>query len=166
MRWLLPVAALAAACAPPEPVPLLDPDALRFIDADHDPLAAHRPADVDCPPPTWGPELGGFEIQTGACDYGAFDQPLPLALEAGDALAILIWHDVLDAPKPAEAHLAITVGADVVWEAEIAIPGPSQSFEETVVLEQTPPEDARLGLHLHNHGYNSYRFLAVDAHLR
>lgn len=165
MRGLVALVVLAG-CAAPEPVPLLDPHALAMVDADRDPLRAHRPADVDCPPPAWGPEAGGFEIQTGVCDYASFDQPLPMTLEAGDQLAILIWHDALDAAEPAEAHLALTLGDAVVWEAEIAIPAASHSFEEVVQIAEEPPADARLGLHLHNHGYNSYRFVAVEAHLR
>ena len=165
MHGLVPLVLLVG-CVAPEPVPLLNPDALSMVDAEHDPLRAHRPTAIDCPPSAWGPEAGGFEIQTGVCDYAAFDQPVPVALEAGDELSILIWHDVLDAAEPAEAHLAMTLGDAVVWEAAITIPAASHSFEEIVEIGTEPPADARLGLHLHNHGYNSYRFFAVDAHLR
>ena len=145
-----------------EPIPLLDPFALTPVDADADPLVQHRPAEVDCPSATWGPEGGGFEIQTGACNYGAFDQPLSTPIEAGDALNIIVWHDTLDFAEPATAHVAVWMGRTVLWEAEVAIPAPSNSFEVTVPIEETPAPDARLGLHLHNHGFNSWRFVAVD----
>lgn len=144
------------------PVALLDPYALVPVAPDSDPLLEHRPDDVACPAGAWGPEGGGFEIQTGVCAYAAFDQPLPVSLQAGDALEIVIWHDFLDAPEPAESHLALWVGTTVLWETEIAIPAASNSFELTVELTETPPPTARLGFHLHNHGYNSWRLMAVD----
>ena len=169
MRKLLSMVFFAfAGCGAPDPdmqpVPLLDPYALTPVDIDVDPLAHHRPSEVDCPSATWGPEGGGFEIQTGACNYGAFDQPLPVAIEAGDMLNVIVWHDTLDVAEPATAHVAIWLGSTVVWETEVAMPAPSNSFEVSVPVEETQKANARLGLHLHNHGYNSWRFLAVDLH--
>ena len=149
-----------------EPIPLLDPFSLTPVDADTDPLAQHRPADVDCPSATWGPEGGGFEIQTGACNYGAFDQPLSMQIEAGDALHIIVWHDTLDFPEPATAHIAVWIGRTVLWEAEVAIPASSGTFEVSVPIQDAPLPEDRLGLHLHNHGYNSWRLVAVDLHRR
>ena len=154
----------ASALSDLEPTPLLDPFALVPVEADADPLVHHRPPDVDCPEATWGPEGGGFEIQTGACNYAAFDQPLSTPIEAGDTLNILVWHDTLDLAEPATAHVAVWVGQAVLWEAEVDIPAPSRSFEVTVPIEDTPAPNARLGVHLHNHGFNSWRFVAVDLH--
>lgn len=147
-----------------EPIPLLDPFALTPVDAGADPLVAHRPSAVDCPTATWGPEGGAFEIQTGACNYAAFDQPLSTPIAAEDALNIIVWHDTIDLPEPATAHVAVWLGRTVVWEAEFAIPAPSRSFEVTVPIEAAPAPEARLGVHLHNHGFNSWRFVAVDVH--
>ena len=158
------VLAGCAADSDVEPTPLLDPFALLPVDADADPLMDHRPSEVDCPPATWGPEGGGFEIQTGACNYGAFDQPLSTPIMAGDALNIVIWHDTLDLAEPAVAHVAVWIDGIVLWETEVAIPAPSGSFEVTVPIEETPAPNARLGLHLHNHGFNSWRFVEVDLH--
>ena len=143
-------------------VPLLDPFALTPVHIDVDPLAHHRPTEVDCPSATWGPEGGGFEIQTGACNYAAFDQPVSTPIKAGDTLTILAWHDTLDFVEPATAHVAVWVGRTVVWEAEVAIPASSGLFDVSVPIEDEPGPDARLGLHPHNHGFNSWRFIAVD----
>ena len=160
------VALLVAGCGAPdadfEPIPLLDPFALTPVDVDADPLAHHRPSEVSCPSAAWGPEGGGFEVQTGVCNYGAFDQPLLTPIEAGDMLNIIVWHDTLDFPEPATGHVAVWIGGTVLWEAETAIPAPSASFEVTVPIEVAPEPNARLGLHLRNHGYNSWRFVAVD----
>ena len=173
---LMMAAVVATACGPSssevgssrlldsdsELVALLDPLALTPVDAASDPLAHHRPPEVDCPSATWGPEGGGFEIQTGACNYGAFEQPLSMLVEAGDALHIIVWHDTLDFIEPAVAHVAVWMGTTVVWEAEVAIPAASGAFEVSVPVEEPAAANDRLGLHLHNHGYNSWRFVAVD----
>lgn len=115
------------------------------VDADADPLVEHRPSEVNCPSATWGPEGGGFEIQIRACNYGAFDQPLSGTIEAGDAINVVVWHDTLDFAEPAVAHVAVWIGRTIVWNAEVSIPGPSNSFEVTVPLEEVPAPGARFG---------------------
>ena len=149
-----------------EPTPLLDPFALTPVEPDADPLVAHRPSEVNCPSATWGPEDGSFEVQTGVCNYGSFDQPLSTPLSVGDELKIIVWHDTLDFPEPAVLMWQSGLGRLFLWDAEVAIPASSNPFEVSVPIEDAPSPDARLGLHLHNHGYNSWRFVAVDLHRR
>lgn len=145
------------------PVFILDPSAFRPVPADLDPLSDHRPSQVDCPPGAWGPERGSFEVQTGVCDYGAFAHPLPMDLDAGDELYIMVWHDLLDAAEPGLSHVAVWVGSTVVWERWVEIPARSQVLEAVVSLPFDPPPRASLGLHLHNHGFNSWRLVSVEA---
>lgn len=145
-----------------EVIPLLRPFELAPVPAGADPLASHQPAVIACPAATWGPEGGGFEIQTGACNYATFDQSLPVAIEAGDEVAISIWHDFLDAPEPSTAHVAVLLGDQVIWETTLAIPAPSAAFDVVVPIASAPAPDARLGVHLHNHGFNSWRIVAID----
>ena len=149
--------------APPRAWSLLDPLALAPVAAADDPLAAHRPADVDCPAAAWGAEGGGFEVQTGVCAYAAFDQPLSVVPAEGDIIEISVWHDTLDAAEPAVAHLAVLLDDRLLWEETVPIPGPSRALDARVKLDFAPAADARLGLHLHNHGYNSWRFVEVVA---
>jgi hypothetical protein len=148
--------------AQPTPVSLLEPLALVPVEATDDPLAEHRPDDVDCPAAAWGEEGGGFEVQTGVCAYAAFDQPLSVELGAGDLIEISVWHDTLDASEPADGHVAVLLGGRVLWEETVAIPAPSAALDAAVILDATPSPGARLGLHLHNHGYNSWRFVEVQ----
>lgn len=143
-------------------VSLLNPRILSPVDARSDPLAAHRPGASDCPAAAWGPEGGGFEVQTGVCGYAAFEQPLGMEVAPGDRLEISIWHDTLDAAEPATGHVAVLLGHDVVWEDTVAIPAVSAELGDVVVVEHPIPADARLGIHLHNHGYNSWRFVTID----
>ena len=93
-------------------------------------------------------------------------QEVNAAESLADALNIIVWHDTIDLPEPATAHVAVWLGRTVVWEAEFAIPAPSRSFEVTVPIKDAPATEARLGVHLHNHGFNSWRFVAVDVHRR
>lgn len=160
------------ACAPepaaedsaePTSVELLDPLALTPVHAADDPLAAHRPDAVDCPAAAWGEEGGGFEVQTGVCNYAAFAQPLVAPPAKGDLIEISVWYDALDAAEPAMGHVAVLLDDRVVWEETIGIPAPSAALDAAVTLDFMPSTDARLGLHLHNHGYNSWRFIAVQA---
>jgi hypothetical protein len=51
----------------------------------------------------------------------------------------------------------------VVWEDWVEIPGESAERVGSAPLRFTPAPDARLGLHLHNHGFNSWRLLSIDA---
>ncbi len=161
-----------AACSPEPPAEdsakprswaLLDPLALTPVAEADDPLNAHRPNEVDCPAAAWGEEGGGFEVQTGVCDYAAFDQPLPAIPARGDRIEISVWHDTLDAAEPATGHVAVLLDNRVLWEATVDIPAASAALDATVILDATPSPDARLALHLHNHGYNSWRFIRVQA---
>ena len=163
------------ACAPkpvggdsaePRRVALLEPDALVPVGAGDDPLASHRPDEVDCPAAAWGEEGGGFEVQTGVCVYAAFDQPLGMIPVEGDVVEISIWHDVLDAGEPGTGHVAVLLGDHVLWEESVDIPAPLAALDAAVTLDFRPAPDARLGLHLHNHGYNSWRFVQIQATAR
>lgn len=146
------------------PMGILDASSLVPVSLSDDPFADHRPTEVNCPPGAWGPEGGGFEIQTGACAYAAFDQVLPEGLREGDTLEVVLWHDFLDAAELATGHVAVWVGDVVVWQREVGIPSPSATLVGEAVLPFTPPPGTRLGLHLHNHGFNSWRLVSIDAY--
>ena len=98
-------------------------------------------------------------MQTGVCNYAAFAQPLQTSVEVGDQMAITIWHDRLDAAEPASAHVAVWLDRTVVWETEVAIPRPSGTFEILIPIEDDHARGTDLGIHLHNHGFNSWRFI-------
>lgn len=182
--WLV-LAALAACDAPAEPealdddagdageaddaepatevsLPLVSGEAWAAAGAEDDPLAAERPALVDCPTAAWGFEAGGLEIQTGACNYFFVTQPSLAAIEEGDAIDVVVFHQYLDAAEPAQGHVAILVGDTVVWEAYAKIPADANVLEARVVAEQAWPAGTPVGVHLHNHGYNAWTVLEVS----
>jgi hypothetical protein len=145
-----------------EPRPLVHADAWAMADAADDPLAHERPAVVDCPVAAWGPEAAGLEVQTGVCSYFFATQPSLAAIEIGDAIDVVAFHEALDAAEPAEGHLAVLVGDAVVWEARVAIPSDADVLEARVVAERAWPAGTPVGVHLHNHGYNSWTMVAVE----
>ncbi len=155
--WLL-------ACVAEDRLParLDDPTAWAVVPGDEDPLADHRPDDVFCPVSTWGEEDGTFEVQTGACRYGGFAQPLGVLLRRGDRLTGTVWHEDLDASEPAEAHVAVLVGDAVVWETFVAIPTPADIHPFDVTLPRGVDDAASIGFHVHNHGFNSWRLTAME----
>ena len=123
--------------------------------------ADERPAAVDCPTGAWGPEPSGLEIQTGVCNYFFATQPSRVAIEPGDAIDVVVFNQGLDAPEPAEGHVAILVGDAVVWEAYVEIPSDASVLEARIVAEQAWPAGTPVGVHLHNHGYNAWIVLDV-----
>ena len=145
-----------------DPLPLVSGQAWAPADAEHDPLADERPPAVDCPPAAWGLEAGGLEIQTGACNYFFVTQPSLAAIEAGDAIDIVVFHQYLDAPEPAEGHVAILVGDEIVWEAYVEIPSEADVLEARVVAGRDWSAGTPVGVHLHNHGYNAWTVLDVS----
>ena len=102
---------------------------------------------------TRGPEGGGFEVQTGVCNYGAFVQPLSTPIKAVDA-PISLRHETLDSAEPAIAHGALD--GDRRERGGLSAPN---SFEVSVPTKTPAP---RLPGSPHNHGFNSWRFVAVD----
>lgn len=144
------------------PIRLDEPDAWTPVAAEADPLSAHRPDDVACPVSTYGTEIGMFEVQTGACAYGAFAQPLVVDVRQGDRLVGTLWHDDLDAPEPSAAHVAVLLGDHVLHEATVAIPGPANVLPFDVAAPADVGAGALLGFHIHNHGFNSWRIAAIE----
>lgn len=152
MLWLL-----LACAAPPtdsaEPV-VFTTLVEAWAPGQDDPLADHRPEGEDCHASGWGPEGLALEVETDACDYAWLVQPVTRSLGAGAWLEGEMWSGPLDASEPAEAHVAILLEDEVVWEIYLQIPGPPEVHPIAVELDAPIPLDTQLGLHLHNHGDN------------
>lgn len=145
-----------------DPLPLVTAEAWAPGSIHDDPLAHERPATVECPAAAWGPEAGGLEVQTGTCNYLFVSQPSLAAIEEGDAIDLVVFHQELDAAEPAEGHVAILLDDAVIWEAHVEIPAHANVLEARVVAERAWPAGTPVGVHLHNHGYNSWTVLDVS----
>ncbi|MEZ4241324.1 MAG: hypothetical protein R3F59_35240 [Myxococcota bacterium] len=153
------------ACADEDPVSLAPSAAALAAPEDwapvaDDPLPDAPPADRDCPAATWGPEAGALEVQTGACAWFAAAQPAKVALHVGDTVEATVWHGDLDAAAPGEGHVALWVGDAVLWETWVPIPHDAAVYPVSVTVDRDWPAGTPVGVHLHNHGFNSW---SVDA---
>jgi len=109
-------------------------------------------------------ERGMLEIDTGRCNYLWLSQPAQRAVRAGDRFRLRILHFDLTAAEPARAHLALVFGDEVIAEREVDIPQAAQAVELTGTLDRALARGDRVGLHLHNHGQNTW--LLADVQVR
>lgn len=118
------------------------------------------PADGDCP---WGTYVEGntFEADTGVCTYVWTEQPLLADLREGDTVELVFWHSTLQADAPAVGHVALAAGGRPLYEREVPIPADYTAYTETALVEADAEAGEPLGLHLHNHGVNTWTFLRV-----
>ncbi len=104
-----------------------------------------------------------FEVNTDACDGGTFAQPMPHALYDDEYIHFVLWHQQLLAETAAEAYVGIAVGDDIIWEVTVPIPATEQVYKPYVPVGRFVPPGARVSVHVHNHGENSYKFLDFTA---
>ncbi len=145
-----------------EPLALVTTANWRPTAAALDPASAHRPEPLICPESAWQDEYGALELSTSECNYFSLSQPLAHPITAGDELALELWWQTLIAEDPAQAHLALYIGDDLLWETHLEIPQAADARREVFLSEITAPAGAPLTFHLHNHGYNDYTLGALE----
>ena len=69
-----------------------------------------------------------------------------------------LWHLQLAALEPAEAHVAVHLGDEVLIDEIVPIPSPADVLSRTFMADFEAPANTPVVIHLHNHGYNSWRF--------
>lgn len=153
---MVPVALLAWGGCMPEPW-VLSPYDWVDVPAADDPWPSHRPTVVQCPAAARRVELDAYEVETGVCSYVAVAQRREAP--ARGHVRGLLWHEGLDAPEAAEAHVALLGDGDVIWEAWVAIPDAPRLYELDVAV---PGAVAEIQLHLHNHGFNTWNLADVE----
>lgn len=130
---------------------------LTFVEATDDPFADHRPETVTCSEVGgWYSEGDGIEIDTARCNYFAAWEGAVTSARGGELLELTLSHFDLTAPEPAEAHVALRVDGELLYEEFIAIPGSGAVYEVSLPLHRDVPRGAPLEIHLHNHGQNSW----------
>ncbi len=142
--------------------PLVSADEWRVTAAEEDPWIAERPREITCPEYAFEVEPGGFEIDTGDCEYAVVQQPSLAPIAPGDTVALIFWHNALTAESPGMGHVALQVGDHLVWEVMVPIPGPGATYIPTVVADFAAPVGSPIYLHLHNHGANTWLFSTVE----
>lgn len=147
-------------------MPLIAHDAWVQVDAPDDPLAEHRPATVECGSLGWQIDPDGFEIDTAGCNYMAAIQPIREELCAGDTLHFDFQHYNLVTSDPAQAHVTIRVGELEILNYTVDIDpefgAAARKWDENMAVDLDVPAGAAAYLHVHNHGFNDYKLLALD----
>ncbi len=115
-----------------------------------------RPAAIDCIPQTVTVEGPALEIDTAACDYVTVVQPTVVEVQACDVLRATLAHSPLFFDEPAEAHVALYVGARALFDRRIDIPADAEVY--TIEVEAAAVIDAGTPVffHVHNHGSNNW----------
>jgi hypothetical protein len=153
----------AAECADePEFVSLIDHAAWEFAPAEEDPLADHRPEMVECGVAGWYVLDQELEVDTNFCNYAAIRQPILEPIPACATIGIAFYHFDLTAPEPAQAHAAILLDGQIIWEQMIEIPGDAAVYEEKIPAPFAAPAGSEIMLHLHNHGQNTWALLELE----
>jgi len=130
--------------------------------ASTDTLAAHRPAELDCQASSWYEEDGALEVETGYCNYLSLVQPGKVEIRAGDSLHLVLWHGDLAFEEPATAHVAVSIGGELVWQAEVQIPTEANIYDVRIPMDFDARPGTPVEYHLHNHGYNTWTLLQLE----
>jgi hypothetical protein len=130
-----------------------------------DPFSPLQRPGVFCDPLAHRSELivgvPSFTVETAGCNYLTIVQPTLAAIQVGDPIYVRIWHFMLTAPAPAVAYLALRVGDDPLWSAEIPIPSNTGLVIETTTATHAAPAGTPIYFHVQNHGENSYNLIDV-----
>ena len=141
---------------------LVDNTLWRQLSAAEDPHADHRPERIDCPDEQLALEGTVLEIDTGKCDYVSVTQALLIDVQPCDTIQAVLTHEALFDVTPATAHVAISMGGQVVFEQEPPIPSPSGLLTPTWQLPQGASAGDPVVFHLHNHGVNTWNLLSLN----
>jgi hypothetical protein len=177
IRGLLVLAIGPFACDDGGPAPTPEPASASLVererwewveDVDEDAFGAERPETTVCDPILGiGAEMFGgaelvLEINTDFCDYATVRQPSTQPLQPGDRVSIRVWHYALTTPPPAEAHIALAVDGEVVWEERVPSPAAAALVEGEIAIDRDVPAGTELQFHVHNHGANTYDLLSLE----
>ncbi len=122
----------------------------------------HRPDEIECDSDGWHPEAGVLEVETNNCNYASLVQSSRASVVSGDTVDLLVYHSALSALEPAEAHVAVLLDGETLWEETIPIPSASEIYDISIVPTRDVPAGSPVVLHLHNHGGNAWKL----GHLR
>ncbi len=146
--------------APGMPQSLVMQDRWELTPTADDPFPDERPQWTGCEL-GWDVETGLFEVDTELCLYGSFTQTTLTRINEGDTVELVLLHDALWAEEEAVAHVAIAFGDEIAWETELAIPAEPAQLRPTWTAAHDVAASTPMHFHIHNHGNNNYRFVAL-----
>lgn len=146
---------------------LVSPESWAVIPAADDPVE-DAPQTTMCDPEngTKVESLSGeqaFGVSTRNCEYVAVGQTTLAPLSEGDTVFVRAWHFELTAPTDAEAHLAVAIDGETIWQERVPIPsGEGGLLTSEWTATRDIPAGSDVVFHAHNHGNNEYYLLEVS----
>ena len=156
------VVGCGAGCAGTAGDDLIENDRWDYHDETTDPFTEHRPETVDCNPLGVTNESGVLEVQTDVCGYASLKQSALLGVARGTLVEVLVYHSALFDLEPAEGHVAVMSGEQILMERWVEIPSEADVYALELTLEEPIVESETITFHVHNHGANSWKM----AHIR
>ena len=156
---------LAACTSSAGPQDLIELDGWREAGAAEDPFA-DRPDEVECPTSSRVIELEEgvpyLEVDTTFCNYMTLVQETLVEVLSGDRVVFRWGHRELDAPSPAQAHVALLIGNSLIEDRTVDIPALEMDTVVEFEMSEDVPKGRPLWLHLHNHGDNQWLFYTPE----
>lgn len=145
--------------------PLVDHDRWLLASTDEDPWRVHRPADVGCDITGRQAEdfVGqySFGVDTSLCPYTTVVQTTLEDLCPGESVLVWLWRFALTGPEGANAHIAVQVGDEPLFEDVVPIPNTSALKVDNYPVARFHPKGTPITFHIRNHGANSYQLLEI-----
>jgi hypothetical protein len=165
---------------------LVDHAAWMPVAAADDPLAAHRPATVDCDPAAYDHDASdlGLKLDMGKCNYLMLETPALLEVGKADPVRVELLQLEQTSQNPAVIHVAVLAGDEPLWETQLEVPGdgvprPYETIDETVDSPVRVPSGTLIRFHLHKadlvpalqpgavrpsgtDSYNTWHLLAIE----
>ncbi|MFM2421143.1 MAG: hypothetical protein RL385_5866 [Pseudomonadota bacterium] len=155
----------AASLGMPVHVPLISSRKWARVKPELDPFT-DRPTSVVCEDgATMAEPLSGvdvFSVDTGTCNYITIGQVTLADIAPGDTLLARIWHFELNAPEPAEAHVAVHIDGVALVDERVPIPQAGGLIVRQMKAERAIAAGSPVYFHLHNHGANSWAITEVS----
>ncbi|MFT4974841.1 MAG: hypothetical protein ACI8S6_000724 [Myxococcota bacterium] len=148
----------------PSTVTLVEAGAWVEVGTESDPFS-DRPESVECSALGYGDENGYFEVDTEACGYGTFRQPLLHDVGEGEELLIVYWFlELWSADEGAEGHVAIALeDGELLVDSQVAIPGDPETRKVWLDAPRALAAGEWIYFHVHNHGYNNWSLGTIQA---
>ena len=78
-------------------------------------------------------------------------------------MQLTFWHLALYADPPAKGQFALRIDGDPVWQLEVDIPKLEQVYRPAWIASRAYPAGARVQVHVHNHGANTWKLFDLTA---
>ena len=136
--------------------PLTSKDA--GVDETSDALVPCDETDVSAEPLSLEPSL---QLSTQYCSWLTVEQPLRVAVRAGEPIHTRLWYFQQTSYPAATAEIALTIDDDAFFEESLPIPAPAGLFGGDFDAPADAPQGTPIRWHVGNHGGNTWNLIEL-----